>query len=493
MRRRTLRLTVPLALLAIALPGALTARSLGSLEFSPCSLSTEGIPAAVEAQCTTLSVPEDRSQQGGRRIELAIAWVPARDEALPDPVFMLAGGPGQSARDSYPQIAPAFADTNKRRHVILVDQRGTGGSHPLSCADLPDAEAALGSEGFSAERTRAFAQHCRDKLAADADLGHYTTTDAIADLDAVRAAIGAAQINLVGISYGTRVAQQYAARYPVNTRSVVLDSPVPNSLYLGQDHAANLETALAAQFARCGEDSACGKALGDPQAHLRALIDRVQIKPLIVRYRDPVDAEWREDPLDLDRLVTVVRLFAYSPLTAALLPLSLKEAIDGQPETLMAQSRMILAQLEGQMMHGMELSVLCSEDVSGLHLDPADADRLLGTAFIESIKAQCAVWPKGEMPADFHHDFAGEMPTLVLSGELDPVTPPRYAEEIVAHLGNGRLLTLRGQGHNVIPAGCMPKLMARFIASADAKSLDATCLDTLDAPPPFSGPFGWEP
>lgn len=479
------------ALLAASLPVA--ARSLGRIEFDPCSLSTEGVAAAVEAQCATLLVPEDRGAPEGRRIELAIAWVPAREEALPDPVFMLAGGPGQSARDSYPQIAAAFADSNKRRHIILVDQRGTGGSHPLACADDADAQAALEGESFSAQRARAFAERCRDKLSADADLRHYTTTDAIADLDAVRDAIGAAQINLVGISYGTRVAQQYAARYPAHTRTVVLDSPVPNSLYLGQDHASNLETALTAQFARCAGDTPCGKALGDPRAQLDALLAKSKVQPLDVRYRDPIDASWREEPLNLDRLVTVVRLFAYSPLTAALLPLSLKEALDGHPETLMAQSRLVLSQLEGQMMHGMELSVLCSEDVAGLHVDPADADRLLGTAFIESITAQCAVWPQGEMPADFHEDWQSDIPTLVLSGELDPVTPPRYAEQIVDKLSHGRLLLLRGQGHNVIPSGCMPKLMARFIASADAAALDAACLDTLDAPPPFAGPFGWEP
>lgn len=491
MRRASRFLLALSALLPASLP--LAARNLGSVEFSPCSLSTTGFAAAVEAQCAALSVPENRAAPDGRQLELAIAWVPAREEALPDPVFMLAGGPGQSARDSYPQLAPAFADTNRRRHLILLDQRGTGGSHPLACADDADTQTALAGDSFSAARVRAFAERCRDQLSAHADLRHFTTTDAVADLDAVRAAIGAEQINLVGISYGTRVAQRYAARYPEHTRAVVLDSPVPNSLYLGQDFAANLEQALDAQFARCAGDSPCGQALGNPRAQLDALLAKLKAQALHVRYRDPIDASWREDTLDVDRLVNLVRLFAYSPLSAALLPLSLKEALDGHPEALMAQSRLLLTQLQGQMMHGMQLSVLCSEDAAGLHVDPADAGSLLGTAFVESILAQCAVWPRGEMPADFHQDWVSDIPTLVLSGELDPVTPPRYAEQIVDKLNQGRLLRLRGQGHNVIPAGCMPKLMARFIASADAKSLDAGCLDTLDAPPPFSGPFGWEP
>ncbi|PKM02074.1 MAG: hypothetical protein CVV15_13805, partial [Gammaproteobacteria bacterium HGW-Gammaproteobacteria-5] len=197
----------------LALPGSALARDLGSLLFAPCSLASTASTNAIEAQCGTLSVPENRADPQGRHIDLAIAWVPAREEALPDPVFMLAGGPGQSAREGYPQLADAFRDTNKRHHIILLDQRGTGASHPLICKNAQGESAVMAEGTESPAAAAAFAESCRDELSERADLRYYSTTDAIQDLDAVRAAIGAEQINLVGISYGTRVAQHYAARY----------------------------------------------------------------------------------------------------------------------------------------------------------------------------------------------------------------------------------------------------------------------------------------
>jgi hypothetical protein len=125
--------------------------------------------------------------------------------------------------------------------------------------------------------------------------------------------------------------------------------------------------------------------------------------------------------------------------------------------------------------------------------DPAYADSVLGNELIDYLKAQCAIWPKGARPADFHQPLVSDLPFLVLEGEFDPVTPPRYGEQVVKNLRHGRLLILRGQGHNVIPVGCMPKLMARFLDTADATALDTHCLDSLPYTPPFTSYAGWEP
>ncbi|HEY5972106.1 MAG TPA: alpha/beta fold hydrolase, partial [Pseudoxanthomonas sp.] len=199
------RILIPVALLAIACAPEAQARKLGSLEFKPCSLSAPFSGDAIAAQCATLSVPENPAAPDGRKIGLKIAWIPAdrEDAAEPDPVFMLAGGPGQSALESYPQTANAFAETRKKRHIILVDQRGTGGSNALTCNEPFDE-----TELPTPEAARAYTQRCLASLSRRADPRFYTTTEAIQDLDAVRLAIGAKQVNLVGISYGTRVAQQ---------------------------------------------------------------------------------------------------------------------------------------------------------------------------------------------------------------------------------------------------------------------------------------------
>jgi pimeloyl-ACP methyl ester carboxylesterase len=173
--------------------------------------------------------------------------------------------------------------------------------------------------------------------------------------------------------------------------------------------------------------------------------------------------------------------------------LQLGEAAHGRYDGLMALAKMLGSSVGDQMAMGMQLSVVCSEDAFGFKTDPTAEGSLLGNQFSEFLGAQCALWPKGAMPADFHQPLASKVPALVLEGEFDPVTPPRYGEEVVKHLPNGRLFVLRGQGHNVIGAGCMPKLVAQFLDTADAKALDGKCLDDLAYVQPFTSFNGWEP
>ena len=466
------------------------ARMYGSIPFHPCTLAPQYGALSVEAQCGTLSVPEDRANPKGRKISLAIAWVPAGDngEVAPDPVFMLAGGPGQSARDSYPQVAAAFAGVLKHRNVVLVDQRGTGGSNLLSCGDDENDQ-----DGDSPAAATAFANRCVAALSKKADLRFYTTTDAVADLEDVRKALDVSQLNLIGISYGTRVAQQYAMRHPASTRSIVLDSVAPNTLGLGNIFARNLDDALALQFAQCTENPACKDRVGEPRAELSRLMATLRANPPTVRYRDAGTGEWREDVLKPDRIAGMVRMYAYMPVIATLLPVLIHDANEGHYENLAALSRMMTGEMKDAMALGMQMSVVCSEDAASMVARKEDADTLLGNGLTESMAAMCAVWPKGAVPADFHTPLASEVPALVLEGEFDPVTPPRYGEEVVKSLPNGRLLVLRGQGHNVIGAGCMPKLFAQFLLDANAKALDAKCLDTLAYAQPFTSFNGWQP
>ena len=261
-------------------------RRLGQLAFTPCTLASGFGTQTVEAQCSSLQVQENRAAPNGRKISLAIAWLPAKGEAKPDPLFMLAGGPGQSALESFPGIAPAFAELRKKRDIILVDQRGTGGSNKLICKDSEGKSAAVEDEDYGLTAAKAFAARCAAELSKKADLRFYSTTDAIQDLDTLRAAIGAAQINLMGVSYGTRVAQQYAKRYPTRTRTVTIDGIVPNTLILGNDHAKNLESSLDRQFGRCAQDKGCAEKLGNPRARLNALMTLLKTAPPMVRYRD---------------------------------------------------------------------------------------------------------------------------------------------------------------------------------------------------------------
>jgi len=471
-------------------------RSLGSLQFEPCSLTATAVPGSVEAQCSTIEVAENRSDPAARKIKLSLAWIPASGDAEADPIFMIAGGPGQSARQAYPLLHEAFRDVRRSRHVLLLDARGTGLSHPLVCRNSAGESAIVeGNEPeINIEAARSFARQCAEKLGKNADLRFYGTSEHIDDIEQVREAIDAEQINLIGVSYGTRVALQYAARYAKSTRALVLDSVVPNSLVLGNEHAANLSAALNTQFQRCRDIPACASAMGDPSTQLEKLGTELRSGGLApVRFRDARSGLWHEERPSFGHLALLLRMYAYSPETATTLPYLINEAANGHYEALLAQSTSLARNLGDQIFHGMQLSVLCNEDADEFKARPEDTTSVMGTEFIDFMQAQCSVWPRGTRDAQFRQALSGDLPVLLLSGEFDPVTPPRYGDEVAATLPQSRHLVLPGQGHSVVGLGCAPKLFAQFIESANAASLDASCLKRLKPLPPFAGAYGWEP
>jgi pimeloyl-ACP methyl ester carboxylesterase len=468
-----------------------TSRVLGSLKFKPCSLAQGA--ESLSAFCSTMSVPEDYSKPNGRKITLAISWLPASKQAEPDPIFMLAGGPGQAARASFPSIAQAFTEARKTRHIILLDQRGTGDSNPLKCVNDAGESAVVEDEDYSAQSAVDFAKKCAASFVGKVDVSQFSTADAILDLDAARKVIGAEKINLMGISYGTRVAQQYAKQFPNSTRTVTIDGIAPMDLVLGQDHAKNLESSLDLQFARCSLDKACLEKMGNPREQLNQLMAKLAKGPVPVRYRDAITGEWKDGQFSAGHIAMLTRLLAYAPQAAALLPLQFSEANKGHYESLMALSEMVTRDVSDMVMHGMQLSVMCSEDADDLVVDPADQKRLLGTGLVELLKAQCSVWPHKQRPANFRAPLTGKMPVLILSGEFDPVTPPRYGDSVAKHLPNSKHIIAKGSGHNVLPVGCMPKLFAKFLETADAKNLDSSCMDKLTYASMFTGYYGSEP
>jgi pimeloyl-ACP methyl ester carboxylesterase len=454
----------------------------GELEFRRCELAREHSAATLEAWCAPFRVPENRAATDGRTLDMRLALIPATQSADDDFIVYLAGGPGQSAIDTWPQMAAALAPARKHRHVLLLDQRGTGGSNALDCKALTEVGEHL---EFDLEQTRAATRACLREVSGHADPRHYTTTAAVADLEALRQALGAPLFDLVGVSYGTRVAQQYLKRHPDGVRSLVLDSAAPNALVLGAEFARNLDDALKAQFANCARLPACAQAYPDPYASLLELRDSLRANPRQVRFPDPLGFQPRNEHLDAHAMAGLVRLFAYAPETAALIPHTVAEALAGTEAPLMGQIGVISAGLEDLAGSGMPISVLCAEDADRLEADATAEQTLLGNQMVTAIKAQCELWPKGERPADFNEAVHGDVPSLVLAGELDPVTPPRYGEQVAGDLANARLIVARGQGHNVIGRGCLPSLVAEFMDTLTPKTLDVSCSDQLGPIPHF--------
>ena len=472
-------------------------RRLGAIAFEPCTLSSAMAQASIDAQCATFEVAEDPSQPKGRRIALDIAWLPAGDKGAkaPDPVFFLAGGPGQAATEYAALIDQALRDVRKQRDIVLVDQRGTGATSPLACRDGNGQALTLPEDGETdADAIAGYAARCLQSLAGKADPRQYTTTRAVEDLDAVRRAIGAQRINLVGVSYGTRVAQQYAARHPQHTRSLVLDGVVPNELVVGGEFARTFERALDLQAAHCRSLPSCRQRFPeDLRVRLRELKARLSDAPVQVDYRDPATGGKRRDTLTADAVVGVTHMFSYMPQMMSLLPVVLDEAHRGDYASLMALAQLATRGMEGGLSRTMQWSVICAEDADRYVPDPRDADTVLGADMASALFAACRAWPRGERPAGFNAPLRSDVPSLLLSGEIDPVTPPAYGQRVLEGLPNGRHLVLRGQGHNVGGIGCMPKLVGQFVETLNAKGLEAGCLDAIGYVPPFTGYNGWEP
>jgi pimeloyl-ACP methyl ester carboxylesterase len=471
-------------------------RQYGTLTFKPCTLTSTQASSNVEAECATLQVPENPDAPNGRKIGLNIAWLDTENqgEGKQDPVFFLAGGPGQSATEVAAIVNQSLREVRKKRDIILVDQRGTGKSNPLTCLgadgkELPLDEKATPSTALIAD----YAARCAATLVDRADTRFYTTTQAIGDLDAVRAALGVDKVNLIGASYGTRVAQQYAARFPQHTRAVVIDGVAPNDMVVGGDFANTFEAAIELQAAQCRKDPACAKRFPvDTRTQLRNVMATLAKAPVEVEYRDPGTAEIRRDTINADTVTGLAFMFSYMPELSSLLPVILDEAAQGRYAPLMSLNSLASRSMGGQLNRGMQWSVICAEDHDRFQEAPA-GDRLLGPDVARMFFAACPSWNVGSRPKDFTAPLSAPLPVLLLSGEFDPVTPPRYAEQVLKTLPNGRHLIAKGQGHGTLNAGCMPRLLGQFMDKADARSLDATCLDSLSPVPAFTSFNGWAP
>lgn len=456
-----------------------------TLALEPCQLAMPGMNGRLPAQCGTLRVYEDPLAQAGRQIDLFVAQRPARSRtAEPDPVFFVTGGPGGASTQDYVSLADAFHRIHLDRDIVMVDQRGTGKSHPLSCPALAE-DADASDEAVIA----AWAEDCLAEL--DADPALYTTEQAVQDLDQVRAALGYEQINLYGVSYGTRVVQAYMRAYPEHVRTVILDGVVPQDEPLGLKISSDAQQALDRIFARCAADVDCNTAFPDLAAAFDALLAQLEAQPVSVSVAHPTSGELTQVDFDRDSFASTVRLFSYTPETVALMPLLIYSTYtSGDFSHMAAQSLLIGQQLEGNMNRGMHDSVVCSEDVPFYF----DGETFAGDAdlqragylreFYLGLQDMCVNWPTTPVDAEFKTLVTSDLPVLLLSGEFDPVTPPENAERVAANLPNSLHLVAPGQGHNVVLRGCLPRLVRDFVVAGSADDLNGACVDDI-APLPF--------
>lgn len=439
---------------------------------------------ATAAQCGELEVPEDRAQPAGRKIKLFVALLLANTlSPKDDPLVILAGGPGQAA-SSLAAFAARLTDIRRTRDIVLIDQRGTGRSSPLTC----DAFKPRDDEAFDTDPVPR-ARECAAQLRAQGiDAAQYTTTTWIADLEAMREALGYARWNLWGGSYGTRVAQEYVRRHAQRVRTLSLDGVAPPALIVTLDVWRTRGAALSFIFNACAATKACREALPDPQALLIRVAADLGPAGRDVTFVDPRTGKQERKHVTIDAVLSALQPLTYLPEMATLLPELLSLAAAGDYSPLLAANVALTGGMNEAMNAALHFSVTCAEDVP--RIKDGDVTRALkdahGRELAQRLIAVCGVWPRGTAPADFAAPLQSDIPALLVSGGMDPVTPPAYGNTVATGLSNSRHVVAPGYGHIVTPHACGPRMLAAFVESADPAKLPTACVTYFEksVPPP---------
>ncbi|HLJ44804.1 MAG TPA: alpha/beta hydrolase [Bryobacteraceae bacterium] len=441
--------------------------------------------------CGTLDVFEDRQAKTGRKIALKIVVLPAlKQKSAPDPLFFLAGGPGQGAAEMAGELAQPYHRIEMDRDIVFVDQRGTGKSNPLECK--------LGKDADDDDSTAVMVDRLKSCLATykdKADLTKYTTPIAMDDLDDVRAFLGYSKINVYGGSYGTRAALVYAQRHPDHTRSVILDGVAPTDMRLPLYMARDSQRALDLVIRDCEKDAECAKRFPNLKERLNALLARLDAHPQKIHYVNPKTG--MEKDLDVKRVTISSLLFAslYSPLTVQLVPLLIDEADKGNYNGFLALGT-AFDPLSENMAQGMHFSVVCSEDAP--RIEPGSVEHEAAGTFLGSQMADlrlkvCDFWPHTKMDPAYYSLTPSDIPALILSGEADPVTPPSWGQQVASQWKNSKHIVVPANGHGAWGTGCVMKLMAKFLDDGSAANLDTSCVEQVKRAPFFLGPSGPDP
>jgi pimeloyl-ACP methyl ester carboxylesterase len=444
-------LLVALLALAAACGGG---REAGApLELESC------VVQGVDARCGTLRVPENRQTRSGRTIELRVVVLPARRQpARPDAFTYLAGGPGVGAASTMPSAALGIWPAVHERHdILLVDQRGTGASHPLYCPP-PDGE-------VRPDEVAGYVRACLASL--DGDPTQYGTAAAADDLEAVREALGYPALNVYGTSYGATLAQVYLARHPRSVRTVVLDGGTLVDIPFYSRFAPNGQRALDLVARRCAADAACAKAFPRWPAQLRALIRRWNARPV------------RLGPgtrLTGDGLAGVIQGMTLGASSAARIPLLVARAAKGEYAPLVGR-----VGSAGPTRQLMFWSIWCNERWVGLDATGPWGTYLDGytAAALREFRRVCDLIPAFDEPASGRRRVRSDVPLLALVGEADPQDPAGNLAGLRAAMPNSRVVVAAGQGHAVGQYGCLPDLVARFVERGSAASLDTRCAREL--------------
>src|SRR5512135_2043300 len=461
-------------------------------EEGPCPFNVSGIS---KVQCGYVVVPEDHANPNGPTIRLAVGVLKNQSSARqPDPVIVLAGGPGEKALAAAPSFAALLAPMIGERDFIVFDQRGAGLSQPaLECPewlqaaydqlDEPDAE-------VSAKMLFDAQQACHDRLVSGGiNLSNYNTVQNAADVNAIRLALGYDQLNLFGGSYGSLLAQAVMRDHPQAVRSVVLASTLPLEKSYFVDVSTTSAKAILRLMAACASDASCNTTYPDLKNVLLKTIDDLNHRPVSVTVTSPVNGQQYAAALTGDAIFGNLVGLLYRTELIPILPRAIYDVSKGN-YALMAQLMGVNVANFEAISRGMTLSVFCADDLIGRTEQEYLANRLeLPEQLVNRIKpdltarygpfATCRMWSVKQADPSVKQPLVSDIPTLVLEGEFDPVTPPEYGRLVAGYLPNSTFYNFPNAGHNVVTTVECARQAARAFFDKPVNTPTVACMANL--------------
>ena len=423
-------------------------------------------------RCGYIIVNENPNEPNGQKINIHYAVIPAVKNIYPNQAFLaIAGGPGQSAIDNAPLFNNTFARIRETRDILLIDQRGTGRSNILKCPEDKSVSPLLMNEG----NFDTIAETNKCLAAIDGDVTQYTSTAALKDFEAVRISLGYDKLHIYGISYGTRMAQLYMREYAEAIATVTLDGVVPMqqsvlAIGLAIDRAVDLLISECENLSRCQQQfPSLRKALATTEVEL-------MLSPVKAQIFHPMTGQPTEFLLTHDKFLSVIRLALYSPTTRVLLPYAIHQAGEKNYQAVLGLYSLTMEGIDIAM--GMHASVVCSEDIHRLSTDLSTEleTSYIGRTMFTELSKVCSVWPSTKVDETFSAPISNNIPTLLLSGELDPATPPDWAILAMADMKNATHLVAPHAAHGVAMQSCANRLVAQLVDEGSTAELDGDCL-----------------
>ena len=426
------------------------------------------------------SVYENREKSSGRMLQLDLIILHATGpDPKPDPVFFFAGGPGQAAA----KMSRLFTKSWMRqdRDIVLIDQRGTGGNHNLQCLLTGSDEDLQGyfENMFNPEMFRS----CLEELNQKYDLTQYSTPSAVDDFNEVRQALGYEKINLIGGSYGTRVALIYMRRHPETVRTSILQGVASMSFTNPLYHARGAQDAIKSLFEQCDSEPACREAFPNLEEEFWTVLERLEKSPRNTEVKHPATGEQVPVKLTLSAFSESVRAMLYSPYLRVTIPQYVHEAFLGNYTPIAQFVVMSERAYRKGLSYGLLLCVTCAEDID--RIDPKDIpSETKGTFFgderVRTQMACCDFWPRSKLPENFAAPVKVDIPVLLLSGMYDPVTPPRWGTETARHLS--RSLHVIYPGAHSFFEDCLQIIMREFLEEGSVERVDTSCVKAMKLP-----------